>query len=246
MTAELTLRQKQYSYYRDQLLTFAEDNPLSDSNESLNVRWTTLGEVATLLRGNGLAKADFVEAGKPVIHYGQIYTYYGNFTDKVISHVQSSLFEKLVKAQKGDVIITNTSENLEDVGTAVGWLGNEEIATGGHATVVKPNSELLGKYFVYYTQTTDFAKQKRKFVKGTKVIDVSAKDLEQFNIPVPPLKLQNKIVEILDKFQAMTEEVSGLLPEEIALREKQYVYYREQLLTFNTNNVKPASQPAIN
>ncbi|QDK70986.1 restriction endonuclease subunit S [Lactococcus protaetiae] len=71
--------------------------------------------------------------------------------------------------------------------------------------------------------------------------------VEKVKIAIPPLNLQSKIVEILDKFQALTEDVSGLLPEEIALRQKQYAYYREQLLTFTANSGKasqPASQPA--
>lgn len=193
--------------------------------QGADVEWKPLGEIAELKRGNGLQKKDFVEIGKPVIHYGQIYTHYGNFADSVISYVKSELFDKLVKAEKGDVIITNTSENYEDVGTAVGWLGDYEIATGGHATVISPNREILdGKYLVYLTKTNDFQKEKRKLAKGTKVIDVSATDMSKIKIPIPSLEIQQKVVEILDK---MTDYVT-----ELTLRQKQYSYYRDQLLTF--------------
>ena len=68
-----------------------------------------------MIRGNGLQKTDFVEDGFPCIHYGQIYTYYGVYTSKTKSFVSNDLAKRLKRAESGDVIITNTSENLEDV-----------------------------------------------------------------------------------------------------------------------------------
>ena len=56
--------------------------------------------------------------------------------------------------------------------------------------------------------------------------------LINLQIPLPPLSVQSHIVGILEKFEHMVQEVSGLLPQEIALRKKQYEYYREKLLTF--------------
>ncbi|MCL6137792.1 restriction endonuclease subunit S [Neisseria meningitidis] len=170
-------------------------------------------------------KKDFTESGVPAIHYGQIYTYYGNQTDKTLSFVSPELAEKLKKVDKGDVVITNTSENIEDVGKALLYLGEEQAVTGGHATIFKPSKEIVGKFFVYFTQTEIFDKAKRKFAKGTKVIDVSATDMAKIQIPIPPLETQKKIVKILDKF---TE-----LEAELALRKRQYRYYRDFLLDFD-------------
>lgn len=222
LTAELSARKKQYSYYRDQLLTF----------EDGEVEFKTLGEVGQLVRGNGLPKADFTETGIPAIHYGQIYTYYGTSTTETKSFVSSETAKKLKKVSKGDVVITNTSENLEDVGKALCYLGEIEAVTGGHATIFKPSDNILGKYFTYYTQTSMFFSQKRKYAKGTKVTDVSATDLAKFQIPIPPLKEQKRIVSILDKFDALTNSISEGLPREIELRQKQYEYYRDMLLSF--------------
>jgi len=222
LTAELSARRKQYSYYRDRLLSFGEDE----------VEWKKLGEVGELVRGNGLPKTDFTETGVPAIHYGQIYTYYGVYTDKTISFVSPKTAEKLKKVDYGDVVITNTSENLEDVGKAVVYLGKEQAVTGGHATIFKPYENILGKYFAYYTQTVAFFKEKRKYAKGTKVIDVSAKDMSKIQIPIPPLEKQKEIVAILDKFDTLTNSISEGLPHEIDLRQKQYAYYRDLLLDF--------------
>jgi len=229
LSAELSARKKQYEFYRNSLLTF---EPISDTHTRRGeIRWLTLGEAGMLVRGNGLQKKDFTKTGFPAIHYGQIYTYYGTLTDKTKSFVSTELAKKLVKAGSGDVIVTNTSENLEDVGKSVVWCGDGEVATGGHATVFKP-SEVTGKYFAYYTQTSAFYGEKRKYAKGTKVIDVSVKDMAKIKIPVPSLSEQNRITDLLDKFDALTSDVSIGLPAELTARRKQYEYYRAKLLTF--------------
>ena len=126
--------------------------------------------------------------------------------------------QKLKKVNAGDVVITNTSENLEDVGKAVVYLGKEEAVTGGHATIFKPSKHITGKYFAYFTQTEMFASQKRKLAKGTKVIDVSATDMAKIIIPIPYIEEQERIVSILDKFDVLTSSISEGLPKEIELR----------------------------
>jgi len=229
LTAELTARKKQYDYYRNQLLTFKDGD----------VEWKALGKLGQLIRGNGLPKTDFTEMGVPAIHYGQIYTYYGLFTIKTKSFVSHETAKKLRKVDTGDVVITNTSENLEDVGKALVYLGKEQAVTGGHATIFKPGKIITGKYFTYFTQTIEFANQKRKLAKGTKVIDVSATDLAKISIPIPcpnnpekSLAEQARIVSILDKFDALINSLTEGLPREIELRQKQYEYYRDLLLSF--------------
>ena len=197
-----------------------------------NIKIVLLGEIGGFTRGNGLQKKDFTKNGIPAIHYGQIYTYYGTCTHKTISFVSSNTAKKLRKVNYGDVIITNTSENVEDVGKAVAYYGKKQGVTGGHATIFKPSERIISKYFVYYTQTADFSNQKRKYAKGTKVIDLSANDLAKIKIPLPSIKEQARIVAILDKFETLTTSISEGLPKEIALRRKQYEYYREQLLSF--------------
>ena len=227
LAAELEARKKQYAYYRDQLLNFSQCPPLN-----VNIEWKTLGEVAELIRGNGLSKKDFSEFGVPAIHYGQIYTYYGNETEETLSFVSPGTAKKLQKVYPGNIVITNTSENIEDVCKSVLYSGNVEAVTGGHATIIRPKDYILPKYLVYYTLTLDFFTQKKRLAKGTKVIDVSAKDLAKIVIPLPPLSEQHRIVDILDRFDTLTNSISEGLPKEIALRRKQYEYYRDALLNF--------------
>ncbi|WP_289013568.1 restriction endonuclease subunit S [uncultured Capnocytophaga sp.] len=226
LEAELDCRKRQYEYYRNKLLTF---NEIGGGTE---IVWKTLGEVGTFIRGNGLQKKDLITSGVPAIHYGQIYTYYGISAEQTISFVSPETAEGLRKVDYGDVIITNTSENIDDVGKAVAYCVKEQGVTGGHATIFKPSEKIIGKYLVYYTQTTEFSNQKRKYAKGTKVIDISANDLTKITIPLPPLSKQQRIANILDKFDTLVNSISEGLPKEIALRRKQYEYYREKLLSF--------------
>ena len=191
----------------------------------------TLGEIGTLIRGNGLQKKDFTETGVGCIHYGQIYTYYKTFTDTTKSFVSPELADKLKHVSKGDLVIANTGENVEDICKAVAWLGDEDIVTGGHSTIFKHNQN--PKYVAYFFQTAFFQAQKKRIAFGTKVIEVSPKKMAKIRIPVPSLSEQEWIVDILDRFDALTTDITSGLPAEIAARKKQYEYYRDKLLTFN-------------
>ena len=227
LAKELEARNKQYDFYRNRLLDFAHRDDFDGK-----VEWKTLGEVAELVRGNGLSKKDFSEFGVPAIHYGQIYTYYGNETQETLSFVSPETAKRLKKVYPGNIVITNTSENIEDVCKSVLYSGSIEAVTGGHATIIRTQDCILPKYLVYYTLTLDFFTQKKRLAKGAKVIDVSAKDLAKIIIPLPPLSEQRRIVEILDRFDTLTNSISEGLPREIALRRKQYEYYRDALLRF--------------
>ena len=233
---ELQARNKQYNYYRDMLLSEDYLNKISEKLDSLNnendvLRLTTLGEIGKFTRGNGLQKKDFREKGKPVIHYGQIYTQYDFSTEKTISFTEEDIFSKLRKAKPNDILIATTSENIEDVAKSTVWLGNEEVGFSGDMYSYSTNEN--SKYIAYYFQTAEFQKQKERKVTGTKLIRIHGEDMEKFTISLPPIEIQNKIVKILDRFQELLSDTKGLLPLEIEQRRKQYEYYREKLLTFN-------------
>ena len=86
------------------------------------VPFERLGDMGELVRGNGMPKADFTASGVGAIHYGQIYTYYGTWATETISFVSPEKATRLAKVDPGDIVIKNTSENLDDVGKAVAWM----------------------------------------------------------------------------------------------------------------------------
>ncbi len=226
LTAELTARKKQYSYYREQFFSF-------DNNE---VQHLPMGHdsIGKFIRGGGLQKKDFTESGVGCIHYGQLYTYYGTYTDKTKSFVSLEFAKKARMAEHGDLVIATTSENDEDLCKAVAWLGDKEIAVSSDACFY--THKLNPKYVAYFFQTEQFHKQKMPFITGAKVRRVNADNLAKIKIPIPSPEEQARIVSILDKFDTLTTSISEGLPKEIELRKKQYEYYRDMLLTFPINN----------
>ena len=224
LEAELEGRKRQHEYYRNKLLTF---NEIGGGTE---IVWKTLGEVGTFIRGNGLQKKDFVETGIGCIHYGQIYTYYGIKASETISYVTEDLAKSLRKASHNDLIIAGVSENIEDVCKCVVWEGEEDICVSGDTFIFK--TEQNPHYIGHLLRTDDFLSYKRKNAIGAKVTRLQAGSLPKYTIPLPPLEEQQRIATILDKFDTLVNSISEGLPKEIALRRKQYEYYREKLLSF--------------
>ena len=228
LTAELSMRKKQYNYYRDQLLSFKEGE----------VEWKTLGEIGEFIRGKRFTKADYVEdGGISVIHYGEIYTRYGVYTTHSLSQVRADMAASLRYAKHGDVVITDVGETVEDVGKAVAWLGDDDIAIHDHCYAFRHS--LNPKFISYYMQTDSFISEKAKYVARTKVNTLLINGFSKIMIPVPypkdhekSLKEQARIVEILDKFDTLTNSITEGLPREIELRQKQYEYYRDLLFSF--------------
>jgi len=220
LTAELTDRKKQYNYYRDWLLTF----------EKGEVEWKPLGEIGEFIRGKRFTKADYVDDGIQVIHYGEIYTRYGVSTSHALSQVRAEMAASLRYAEPGDVLITDVGETVEDVGKAVAWIGNEKVAIHDHCYAFR--HPMNPKFVSYCMQATSFIAEKAKYVARTKVNTLLINGFSKISIPVPPLEEQARIVAILDKFDTLTNSISEGLPREIALRQKQYEYYRDLLLTF--------------
>ena len=203
--------------------------------EGVNVK--RLGDVGTFVRGSGLQKKDFVEEGFPCIHYGQIYTSYGTATTGTKSFIEPELAARLKQAQTGDLVVTTTSENVEDVCTAVAWLGDGPIAIGGHSCIYKHSLDPL--YVAYYFQTDEFERQKRKFVTGTKVKDIKVSDIARVEIPVPPLAIQREIGSILDGFERAVSRLEADLATEVELRSQEHAFYRD--LALNSTGSAPCA-----
>jgi type I restriction enzyme S subunit len=221
LEAELEARRRQYEHYRDQLLTF---------REAAGVRWIPMGEIGMFIRGRRFTKNDMVPAGIPSIHYGEIYTHYGVTANETVGHVREDLAGGLRYAKPGDVLIAGVGETVEDVAKAVAWLGDDSVAI--HDDSFAFRSEQDPTYISYVMQTAAFQWQKEKHVSRAKVKRIGSDGLGQMIIPIPPLEEQERIVAILNQFDALVNDLNVGLPAELAARRKQYEYYRDRLLTF--------------
>ena len=196
------------------------------------VKWKMLSEIGEFQRGKRFVKDDLTTEGVPCIHYGEMYTYYNIWATESKSFLSEELVEsrKLRVAEKDDVVIVAAGETIEDIGMGTAWLGNEGVVI--HDACFSYKSVLNAKYVAYFTRTKQFHDQIKKHISSGKISAINANGLSKVVIPVPSREEQARIVYILDKFDTLTTSISEGLPKEIALRKKQYEYYRNELLSF--------------
>ena len=211
---EIELRKKQYEYYLNDVLNNDEWELLS------------LGQLGVFTRGTGIQKSDFVEEGKPCIHYGQVHTKFGISTDKVVSYIPKEQFDRSKKAKYSDIILATTSEDVDAVCKPVAWLGAGEVAVSTDAFIFSHKCNPI--FMVHQFLTNRYFAYKASHATGAKVIRISDTAMTKYEIYLPNMEIQNEIGRKLDAFTSLITK----LEEERDLRQKQYEYYREKLLTF--------------
>ena len=220
LTAELNERKKQYNYYRDKLLTFSDDE----------VEWKTLGEVCKFKNGFAFKSSLFKEVGDPIVRITNIDGKIVN-TDDVKYFQMKDYKEDLTSytVNKGDIIIAMSGATTGKIG-----LYNYEYTSYLNQRVGKfiPKQKILNNKYLYYYLQLKINDIFAIAGGGAQPNLSSNKLMEKFKIPIPPLSVQKEIVRILDSFWTLTTSISEGLPREIELRNKQYEYYRDQLLNF--------------
>ena len=219
LSAELSDRKKQYNYYRDRLLTF----------EKGEVEWKTLGEVA-LDFGRGKSKhrprndPKLYGGNTPFIQTGDIRnashiieTYSQTYSE--IGLKQSKLWSKgtlciTIAANIAETSILGFDACFPD--SVIGFVANPEKTTSGYV-----------EYLLSSLKT-----KLEEMGQGSAQSNINMGTFENLRLPFPPLAEQVRIASLLDKFDTLTHSISEGLPREIALRQKQYEYYRDLLLTF--------------
>ena len=220
LTAELTARKKQYNYYRDQLLTFEEGE----------VEWKPLEEVATFRRGSfpqpyGNAEWYDGEGCMPFVQVADVANF--GYTMHNITKQQISVLAqpKSIFVESGSVVVT-----LQGTIGRVAITQYDCYVDRTLAIFTSYKVKLNKKYFAHQLKAK-FDKEK-EFARGSTIKTITKAEFSKFEIPLPPINEQDRIVAILDKFDTLTHSISEGLPREIELRQKQYEYYRDLLLNF--------------
>ena len=204
LEAELEARRRQYHYYRDQLLNFEGRD---------DVQWMTLGEVAI----NQDSKRRPVT--KSARNKGEI-PYYG--ASGIVDYVSDYILD-------GDfLLVSEDGANLIARSTPIAFSISGKTWVNNHAHVLQFNSYTERKLIEIYLNSIDLT----PYISGGAQPKLNQANLNKIPIPVPPLEEQTRIVAILDKFDALVNDLSSGLPAEISARRKQYEYYRDRLLTF--------------
>ena len=209
LEAELALRKRQYQYYRDFLLDF--DNQIGGGiadgykGRLKDVVWKTLGEVCHNISSGKNKKRDI----------NGIYPIYGS--TGVIGKTNEKVYGKQ------HILVARVGANAGFV-----HIGEGEYDVSDNTLIIDNKDNILFGYLFYVLKNMKL----NQFARGAGQPLLTAGQLKSLKIPIPPLPEQEKIVAILDKFDTLTHSISEGLPHEIALRRKQYEYYREQLLAF--------------
>ena len=236
LQAELQARNKQYEYYRDMLLSEEYLKKLSENPDVLGIRYgvikTTLGEIGDIKMCKRILKEQTFPQGD--VPFYKI----GTFGKRADSFIKRDLFneykEKYSYPRKGEILISASGT----IGRTVIFDGNDAYFQDSNIVWIDNNEDLvLNKYLYYFYQIVNWNPS-----SGGTIKRLYNYNLKNIKIILPPIAIQNKVVEVLDKFQDLLSDTQGLLPEEIEQRQKQYEYYREKLLTFDENMVQASKQ----
>lgn len=220
---ELIARKKQYEYYSNKLLAF-----------NGHVQYKKLGDIFEFR--NGLSKGkEFFGRGTPFIRYTDVYNHRALYRKDITALVECTPSELIkLKVSRGDVMFTRTSETAEDVGWSSVMLDDiAECVFNGFTIKATPKTDdLLPEYCAYCFSTEEFRRYVTKNCTFTTRASLTGATIADFEIAVPDHSVQFQIVRMLDNFKANCSELNRGILAEIEAREKQYEYYRDNLLNF--------------
>ncbi len=204
LEAELEARSRQYEYYRNQLLAF----------EGAAVEWKALNEISVNLD----SKRKPVKGGSR--EKGSI-PYYG--ASGIVDYVKDYIFD-------GDyLLISEDGANLLARKTPIAFSISGKTWVNNHAHILEFDNYATRRLVEYYLNSIDLT----PFISGAAQPKLNQQNLNKIKIPIPSLEEQERIVNILDQFDALVNDIKTGLPAEIKARRAQYEYYRKKLLTFN-------------
>ena len=225
-TSELILRQKQYEYYRETLLS-------PDNLEQLNTGGAKkkLSDVVNIYLGLTYTPT-YVENGVKFISAQNTSNDFLDLSNtKFISREEFEKSTSNAKPKRGDILFTRVGSNL---GHPVIVDTDEDLCIFVSLGFLRAKDKnILNSYIKHWMNTNLFWKQVEKNVHGSAKVNLNTGWLKNFEIYIPPLKEQQRIVSILDKFETLTHSITEGLPLAIEQSQKRYEYYRELLLNFS-------------
>ncbi|OFR27145.1 hypothetical protein HMPREF2894_06060 [Rothia sp. HMSC066G02] len=232
LEAELEARTLQYEYYRGSLFGTLKDPAtglpaIAGLVKTLcpdGVEYRSLKDVVAKNYGGGTpskSKAEYWEGNIP-------WASVGDLSDDVleVTDTRSKITEEGVKGSSTNIVPAGAVIVAIKINPGRMKIAGMNLAINQDIRGLVLNDSMNARFLTYYFRTLMFAGH------GTIVKSITNKHLMETKIPVPPMEIQQRIVDILDRFDALTSSLSEGLPAELAARRSQYEYYRDQLLTF--------------
>ena len=218
LEAELEARRKQCEYYREELLSFGDEVEFKELGEvcekTTNIKWQ-------YNKNKSFQYIDLTSVNKKTNLVTKI--------KRITSETAPNRAQQIVKT--GDVIFGTTRPTLKRF-CVIKHEYNEQICSTGFC-ILRPKIKIvLTNYIFHFISTSDFYNYTESNQKGASYPAISNSIVKNYKISIPSLSEQKRVVSILDKFDALVNDISTGLPAEIKARRKQYEYYRNKLLTF--------------
>ena len=223
LTAELTARKKQYEFYRDFLLNFNEDQ-----NE---IKWDIIDNIFIMKNGYTPSKAnkDFWENGTISWYRMEDIRENGRILSESIQKITPQAVKGGKLIPKNSIIVATTATIGEHaLAIADSFLMNQRFTSFTIRELLKDKLDIKFVFY-YFFKICEWCKQN---TNSSSFPSVDMAKLKKVKFPIPSPQTQQKVVEILDKFDTLVNSITEGLPREIELRRKQYEYYREKLLNF--------------
>ena len=217
---ELTSRKKQYSFYRDKLLSFED--------EVYQVEWKTIQDVSVKIVTGVTPKKScedyYLKGTIPWLRTNEVKFNTITTTEKYVT-------EKAVEETGLKWILPN-SIIIAISGATAGRVAMNSIplTTNQHCCSISVDERIVNYKYLYYLLVNQ-NRQILSLKQGARG-DLNMSMIKSLKIPVPSLEIQSRIVQVLDNFDTVCNDLNIGLPKEIELRQKQYEYFREKLLTF--------------
>lgn len=214
LSAELKARKNQYNYYRDKEMLNAK-----------NVVKYKLNEIAKIYDGTHQTPK-YTDSGIDFISVENIKDIYNS--KKYISVEDYNKYK--IKPKLNDIFMTR----IGTIGKCTVFNKQKDLAYYVSLALIRPNNDIVDSYYLkYLIESIIGIKELRKRTLVNAVpIKINKDDIGKLVLPIPPLEEQKRIVNILDRFDKLCNDISEGLPAEIEARQKQYEYYRDKLLTF--------------
>lgn len=223
LQTELQARNKQYEYYRDLLLSEKYLTKLSKEfyqlEELKTFDFVKISELCLRQRGIKITAEQMKSLDK---EDSSVKVFAGGNTTANLSPEEVGI-ENIINKPS---VIVKSRGNIDFVYYDGDFTHKNEMWS--YSSLDK---EKLNIKFLYYILKNNLKYFKDNAISG-KLPQISTGITDNYKIPLPSIYIQNKVVEVLDKFQDLLSDTQGLLPDEIEQRQKQYEYYREKLLTF--------------
>ena len=165
--------------------------------------WETkrLEDLGSFSKGRGIKREDVSDAGLPCIRYGELYTRYKDYILTPVSRIPPAVALEALPIKKGDLLFAGSGETAEEIGICAAYLGEEPAYAGGDVITLTPSGQ-NSIYLGHLMNHPIVATQKARMGQGDAVVHISASNLAQVSIELPPLTEQTAIATVLSDMDA--------------------------------------------